>query len=153
MTPERVTVTMPIHPLRGQALKLVELRRDHIAQRQMVIAELADGSHMVLPVDWTDRGKPWGNPQHGGVEVKLCGRGLLRMARAVETALAQKLAASTPGRSAWKEAEAAETHDEARGSPRTGRVGGAVDDDATQCARRVGQSFAQDEARRKRGRR
>lgn len=144
---------MPIHPLRGLELRLVKLRRDHTAQRQTLIAELADGSHMVLPVDWTDRGKPWGSPRHGGVEVKLCGRGLLRMARAVETALAQKRAASTPGRSAWKEAEPTETNDEARGAPRTGCVGGAVVDDTTQRARRVGKSVAQDETRWKRGRR
>lgn len=38
---------MPIHPLKGLKLKLVGMRRDHLAGCQTVIAEVADGSHIV----------------------------------------------------------------------------------------------------------
>ena len=82
---------MPIHPLKGLELKLVGLRRDHVARRQTVIAEVADGSHIVLPIEWTDRGMPWMAPRLGGRDIRLCARGLLSLARAVETALGQKL--------------------------------------------------------------
>jgi hypothetical protein len=103
--PEQVTVTMPIHPLKGLALKLVGIQRDHLARRQMVIAEVADGSHIVLPIDWTDRGTPWVVPRLRGRDVRLSEGGLLSLARAVETALRQKLGPSQEASSAWTEAE------------------------------------------------
>jgi hypothetical protein len=76
-----VTVTMPIHPLKGLELKLVGMRRDHLARQQTLIAEVADGRHIVLPIDWTDRGSPWVCPRVDGKDVRLCSRGLAVLSR------------------------------------------------------------------------
>ena len=59
MPPQQVTVTMPIHPLKGLALTLIGTRREHRSRRQTLIAEAPLGGHIVLPVEWTDRGPPW----------------------------------------------------------------------------------------------
>lgn len=72
---------MPIHPLKGLALKVVGSRREQLSRRLMIIAEVADGEHIELPVDWTDRGAPWPTPKLAGREVRLCARGLLALAR------------------------------------------------------------------------
>lgn len=92
---------MPIHPLKGLKLKLVGMRRDHLAGCQTVIAEVADGSHIVLPIDWTDRGRPWVAPRLADRDVLLSADGLLSLARAVETALNQKLVPAQKASSAW----------------------------------------------------
>jgi hypothetical protein len=149
--PEQVTVTMPIHPLNGLELKLVGMRLDHLARRQTLIAEVADGSHIVLPVDWTDRGSPWVAPKLGGRDVRLCARGLLALARAIETGLRQKLGPSPKTCSAFTEAEHASKSD-VSSRDQAGCVGGPDVDDAARPARRVGKSAAQG-AQRKRGRR
>lgn len=142
---------MPIHPLKGLELKLVGMRRDHLARRLTLIAEVADGSHIVLPIDWTDRGTPWACPRVNGKDVRLCVRGLTAMGRAVETALGQKLGPLPQGCSAWSEADHVE-QSEVSCRDRTGRVGGPDASDAAQSARRLGESAAQDD-QRKRGHR
>jgi hypothetical protein len=99
---------MPIHPLKGLELKLVGMRRDHLARQQTLLAEVEDGSHIVLPINWTDRGSPWVCPRIDGKDVKLCSRGLTSLGQAVETALRQKLGPPSQACPAYGEAEHAE---------------------------------------------
>ncbi len=82
---------MPIHPLAGLELDLVRERRDHLTASDTLIVEAPDGGRMVLPIAWTDRGPPWVTPTRAGREVRLCARGLLALARAIDAALHQKL--------------------------------------------------------------
>ncbi len=131
---------MPIHPLRGRALELVQTQRDHMAQRQVVIVEMEDGSHIVLPIDWTDRGAPWVTPRVGRRDVKLCARGLLSLARFLETADG-KLGPLPDGPSACTEAEHPVKMDVSC-RDHTGRVGGADAHDTARPARRVGDPAA-----------
>lgn len=140
---------MPIHALHGRELKLVRLRRDHGTRRQTVIAEVGDGSHIVLPIDWTDRGAPWATPRLGGRDVKLCARGMLLLGKAVATALCQELGHSPRPSSAWTEAEPADKTDISYCDP-GGGVDGSLPGDAARPARRVGKSAPQN-ARRTRG--
>jgi len=143
---------MPIHPLKGMALAVVRTRREQLSRRQTVVAEVADGGHIELPVDWTDRGAPWVTPRLAGREVKLCARGLLALARAVDAALGQKVGPLASGCSACAEAESTSQTAEASGRHLAGGVGRTDFDDATRRARHVGKLAAQD-AGFKRGRR
>lgn len=148
LPPEQVTVTMPIHPLRGLKLKLLGLRRDHLTRRQTLIAEAADGSQLVLPVEWTDRGAPWAVPTLRGKPVRLCAHGLLLVGRAVATALCRKLDPPPQACSAWPQAEHAEQRDVSC-RDRAGRLGMPDTSDAARPARGVGKSAAQDAQRRR----
>jgi hypothetical protein len=134
-------VTMPIHPLRGVELKLIRMQHDHLAQRQIVIAEVEDGSHIVLPIDWTDRGAPWVTPRVGRRDVKLCAHGLLLLAGALEAA-SIKLGPSPDEPRACGEAEHSIKMDVSC-RDRSGRVGGPDAHDTARPARRVGDSAAQ----------
>lgn len=142
---------MPIHPLKGLKLKLVSRRRDHFAGCETVIAEVADGSHLVLPIDWTDRGKPWVTPRLAGRDVRLSPGGLLSLTRAVEAALRQKLGPTQKGSSACTEAELPDQSNVSWRNP-SGGVDRSHTNNTARATRRVVQSAAQD-AQRKRGRR
>lgn len=54
--PETVTVTLPVHPLRGQTLRVVRARREGSRSSLFFEVELAQGSTLRLPVGWTDLG-------------------------------------------------------------------------------------------------
>jgi hypothetical protein len=127
-------------------------RREQLSRRQMIIAEVADGGHIELPVDWTDRGAPWTTPKVDGREVRLGARGLLALSQAVDTALRQKLGPLSPPSAALTEAEHTSKTGDVWCHGRTRGVGGPDADNAARCARHVGKSLAQDGSV-KRGRR
>jgi len=52
-----VTVTLPIHPLRGESLPVLRAVRDRKG-RSFVEAQHPDGWTLRLPVEWTDRAHP-----------------------------------------------------------------------------------------------
>jgi Family of unknown function (DUF5372) len=148
-----VTVTMPIHPLKGLELKLVGMRREPLSRRQTVIAEAHDGGRIELPVDWTDRGAPWVTPRLGGEDVRLCARGLLALARAVDAAVGcKKFDVAAAASSAWSQTEHASKTVAVSSCHRDGGMGGSDTHDATRRARHLGKSASKDAAR-KRGRR
>lgn len=144
---------MPVHPLKGVKLVVLRVQRDHLARSHTVIVEApapCEG-RLVLPIEWTDRGPPWATPLVDGKEVRLCARGLLAMARAVEVALRQGVGPFAPSSTASAEAERASKNAEGcSGHDRD--LGGPDADDATRSARRVGKPGAQDPARERGGR-
>jgi hypothetical protein len=143
---------MPVHPLKGFKLDILRARRDHLARRQTFIAELPGGAHIVLPVEWTDRGPPWVTPTIDGKEVRLSARGLLALARAVDTALRQKLDNCPQSSPASTQAEYASKNVDVSSRGRDRGVDGTDADDAARSAGGVGKPSAQD-ALPKRGRR
>jgi hypothetical protein len=150
--PERVTITMPVHPLLGIELELVRTCRDHLARRDMLIAEVPGGRRLVLPVEWTDRGAPWVTPTVDGREVRLSARGLLALACAVDAACRDGAGASAPASSVLAEAPQPSEDPHVSSRKRTPDVDGTDARDAARSAGRVGKPDAQD-APAKRGRR
>ena len=95
--PDRVTVTMPIHPLNGVDLAVVRFERDYQHGGRYVVVERPQGGPVLrLPIEWTDRGPPWVPAQVDGRPVRLAASGLLRLARAVQDVQARTLAISRP---------------------------------------------------------
>ena len=141
LPPERVTVTLPIHPFHGMALAVVRLERDHQGHRD-VIVEHPHGGQLRLPLDWTDRAAPAVPPQVNGRDVRLSLRGLRALAAAVGVARARKRDVSEVGPAPSSQAEEASP----RSARATGRVGRAVGRRAARPARGVGVSPAQDPA-------
>ena len=135
---------MPVHALKGLTLDLVRTRRDHLARRQTLIAEVPGGGRIVLPVEWTDRGPPWATPTVDGTEVRLSARGLLALAQAIDTALRQELGHFSPSCSGSMEAEHASRSADVTSHERAREVDRADANDTARSARRVGKPAAQD---------
>ncbi len=72
-----VTITMPIHPLRGETLVLVRVERDRNSGRRYVLAETHEGRGLRVPESWTDRCAFIGPHEVSGREAKLDSSGLL----------------------------------------------------------------------------
>ncbi|MFE8600322.1 hypothetical protein [Archangium violaceum] len=51
---ERVTVTLPVHPLKGVKLPVVRFIRSQDGRRYVDV-EHPPGQYMRLPLEWTDR--------------------------------------------------------------------------------------------------
>ena len=83
---QRVTVTLPIHPLYGRALPLIRTSR-HRDGRQFVIAEHPAGWSIRLPLEWTDRGEPAGRAPVGTDAPRGSVEALRGVARTVRTIL------------------------------------------------------------------
>jgi hypothetical protein len=97
LNPDRVRVTMPIHPLNGVDLTVVRFERDYQHGARYVVVERPHGGpHLRLPLEWTDRGPPWVPPQVNGRPVRLAASRLLRLAKAVQAVQARTLAISVP---------------------------------------------------------
>jgi hypothetical protein len=86
---ERVTVTLPIHPLKGVALPVARFIRSQDGRRYVDV-EHPPGQYMRLPLEWTDRSPPLVPPSVGGREVRLSVPALLELAQAVQAALEQR---------------------------------------------------------------
>jgi len=78
-----VTITMPVHPLRGETLALVRVERDRNSGCRYVLAETPEGRRLRIPESWTDRCVFVGPHQIDGREAKLVLSGLLCLADAV----------------------------------------------------------------------
>ena len=142
---------MPVHPLLGIKLELVRTRRDHVARRDTLIAEVPGGGRLVLPVEWTDRGTPWATPMVDGREVRLCARGLLALARAVDAAHRKEVGQFLVASSASAKAPQPSEDPDVSSRKRTPDMGRTDAGDAARSAGRVGEPDAQD-ASAKRGR-
>lgn len=140
---------MPVHPLKGQRLNLIRMRRDHFARCETVIAETPGGGRIVLPVEWTDRGPPWVTPTIDGTEVRLGAQGLLALSYAVDAIVRQEVGPSAPLSSGSPEAKCARKDGDVSSRDPGGRVGRADAGHATRSARRVGQRVAQDASSRR----
>lgn len=84
-TTETVTVTLPIHPLRGKQLAV--FRWENGPGGRYALVEHPPGRRTRLPEAWTDRGGIWGAPRVAGREVLLSFQGLLDVSRAIHVAL------------------------------------------------------------------
>jgi hypothetical protein len=82
---ETITVTLPIHPLRGKQLAV--FRWENGPGGRYALVEYPPGRRTRLPEAWTDRGAGWCAPQVRGREVLLSSQGLLEMSRAILIAL------------------------------------------------------------------
>jgi hypothetical protein len=90
---EHVTVTLPIHPLKGVALPVARFIRSQDGRRYVDV-EHPPGQYMRLPLEWTDRSPPLVPPSVGGREVRLSIPALLKLAQAVQAALEQRRGSS-----------------------------------------------------------
>jgi hypothetical protein len=90
-----VTITLPVHPLRGVRLPVVRTIRNQDGRRYIDV-EYPRGWSLRLPIEWTDRSSPWVPPTVEGHEVRLSVSALLKLAGAVEVALGQEQAPPTP---------------------------------------------------------
>ena len=86
---ECVTVTLPVHPLKGVKLPVVRFIRSQDGRRYVDV-EHPPGQYMRLPLEWTDRSPPLVPPSVGGREVRLSVPALLKLAQAVQAALEQR---------------------------------------------------------------
>jgi hypothetical protein len=145
---ERVTVTLPAHPLEGVKLPVVRFIRSQDGRRYVDV-EHPPGQYMRLPVEWTDRSPPFVPPSVGGRAVRLSVPALLELARAVQVALGRTL-----GPSATPLAQGGPTLRHANVSFPEIRpaVGGTARGGKTATARHVGRPAAQGAARRNRRR-
>jgi hypothetical protein len=78
-----VTITMPVHPLRGETLTLVRVERDRNSGCRFVLAETQEGRRLRIPESWTDRCVFERPHQIDGREAKLVLSGLLCLADVV----------------------------------------------------------------------
>ena len=83
---EQVTVTLPIHPLKGVELPVARFIRSQDGRRYVDVEHPA-GRYMRLPLEWTDRSPPLVPPSVGGRDVRLSVPALLKLAQAVQAAL------------------------------------------------------------------
>ena len=81
-----MTVTLPIHPLKGVALPVARFIRSQDGRRYVDV-EHPPGRYMRLPLEWTDRSPPLVPPSIGGREVRLSVPALLKLAQVVQAAL------------------------------------------------------------------
>jgi hypothetical protein len=135
-----VTVTLPVHPFCGMALVLLRQERGQDGRRSIVAEHPSDGGHLRLPIEWTDRGRPWSAPRVKGQQVRVGVRALLALAAAVEAVQLEKLDLS---RAAAAPSSQAEQTDSRLDSP-AGRVVGSVGDDTARPARSMGVPAAKD---------
>jgi hypothetical protein len=90
--PDRIIITLPIHPLVGAELVLVRVERWIGAGRRFALVEHPEGGTLRLPLEWTDRGPRWVSPCVNGRPVRLAIGGLLKLAGALDVALGRTLA-------------------------------------------------------------
>lgn len=93
-----VIITLPIHPLVGQAVVVEGMKRQ--AGRQYVQIRHPDGSKLGLPLDWTDRWPAQEMPELEGRRPLLAPDGLQRVALIVAAArqrVSQKLDSDREG--------------------------------------------------------
>ena len=145
---ERVTVTLPVHPLKGVKLPVTRFIRSQDGRRYVDV-EHPPGQYMRLPVEWTDRSPPLVPPSVEGRAVRLSVPALLELAGAVQVALGR-----THGPSATPLAPGGATLTHASMSLPEIRpaVGGIAHGGKTATARHVGRPAAQGAARRNRRR-
>jgi hypothetical protein len=145
---ERVSVTFPVHPLRGMSLAVVRIVRHHSGQ-QYVDVEHPKGGFIRLPLEWTDRRAPVVEPVAGGQQVRLDALALLKLAEAVEEVLGRALSSEPTAVGGQKprfhHASAADAQSGGALAAPVGGGKGAV-------AGSLGQPAAQDAARRGRSR-
>jgi hypothetical protein len=79
---ERVTVTLPIHPLRGASLRVLR-SWGRPEREQFIEVEHPSGGSLRLPLRWTDRGQPVPVSE----SARSTARELLRLTRAVRLLL------------------------------------------------------------------
>lgn len=145
---ERVTVTLPIHPLKGVALPVARFIRSQDGRRYVDV-EHPPGRYMRLPLAWTDRASPLVPPSVGGRAARLSVPALLELASAVQVALGR-----LRGSSAMPPAVAGPTlrHvDVSTPEARSAMVRPASGSKAA-ATRQVGRPAAQGATRRNRGR-
>jgi hypothetical protein len=102
LTPDRVIVTMPIHPLYGVDLPVVRIKRDYQHGGRYVLVACPRGGVLRLPLEWTDHAAPWVPLHMAGRPVRLAASGLLQLAAVVHAALDRALAepgSDSPGSS------------------------------------------------------
>jgi hypothetical protein len=83
---ERVTITLPVHPLKGVALPVYRFIRSQDGRRYVDVEHPA-GQYMRLPLEWTDRAPPLVPPSVDGRAACLSVPALLELASAVQVAL------------------------------------------------------------------
>ena len=86
---ERVTITLPVHPLKGVALPVARFIRSQDGRRYVDV-EHPPGRYMRLPIEWTDRGPPLVPPSVNGQEARLSVPALLKLAQFVQAALERR---------------------------------------------------------------
>ncbi len=84
-TAETVTITLPVHPLRGKELAV--FRWENGPGGRYALVEHPPGRRTRFPESWTDRGAGWAAPQVAGRAVVLSFQGLLDISRAIRVAL------------------------------------------------------------------
>lgn len=137
---ERITVTMPVHPLCGRQVvleRILRLGRPPVAYADV---EDPDGFPRRLPLAWTDRGGPAVPPRAGDGGARIGPHALLRLAAAVAAGLGGKPQKLAVGESIaeHKFSPASDRRSTPCSSPRTPAVGGACRTDETQSARHLG---------------
>jgi hypothetical protein len=140
LPPERVTVTMPIHPFCGITLAVVRHEQAQSGRRYVTAEHPTDGGNIRLPLDWTDRAAPLQPPRVKGRAVSISVAALRAVARAVEVALRKKLDPSMGPAAPSPQAE--QPHRLLDRHAR--RVGRAVGHDPARPARGVGVPGAKD---------
>ncbi len=108
---DRITITFPVHPLVGVELVLVRVERWAGQGRRFAIVEHPGRGTLRLPLDWTDRGRPWVSPCVKGRPVRLAVGALLKLAGALDVALGRTLASCEPGAIGQAAANASEGED------------------------------------------
>jgi hypothetical protein len=72
----KVTVTMPIHPLRGEALELIRVEGNRGCKCRHIVPLTQGGRQIRIPESWTGRCVSVGRQQTGGKQAKLALTGL-----------------------------------------------------------------------------
>jgi hypothetical protein len=144
---ERVTITLPVHPLKGVALPVYRFIRSQDGRRYVDVEHPA-GRYMRLPLEWTDRAPPFVPPSIDGRAARLSVAALLELASAVHVALCGRQSSSdatlADGGSTLRHADVSIPEERpALGSPPAGSK--------TATAQQVGRPAAQGAPRPKRG--
>jgi hypothetical protein len=145
---ERVTITLPVHPLKGVELPVARFLRSQDGRRYVDVEHPA-GQYMRLPLEWTDRAPPLVPPSVEGRAARLCVPALLELASAVQVALSGHQSSSAApladGGPTLRHAAVSIPEDRpAMGSPAPGSK--------TATAQQVGHPAAQGALRPRRGR-
>ena len=148
-----MTITLPVHPLKGILLPMIRAVRGQDGRRY-VDAEHPQGGFFRLPVEWTDRAAPWIAPRLHGREVLLDVRSLLELACAVRTALDSSRGRPKKGPVVPEQANPPIHASDPEERPTGERsMAGTAGDHAAGSARRVGHARPQSSSRRTKGRR
>jgi len=140
--PERITITFPIHPLLGAKLVLLGVGRWIGRGRRFADVEHPAGGRLRVPLDWTDRGRPWTSPHVNGRPVRLAVGGLLEIAGALDVALGRALAGNAARAEGLDEEPAGAGADGAKNA--RGELGEPAGRGSTRRPSRVGVARAED---------